>query len=222
MATHKGGSVSLTATITTRAKALRRMARALWQLARANYATWARTEFFKDISVIAISILLSVVLVWTGVLSRIIEATSDYQVFSVIIAGFFFTSIFTTAPAIAALGEIAQGHSLPLVALFGALGAMLGDYIIFRFMRDTFSVHIAQIVQLQGARKRLTSLLKLRSFRWITFLVGGAIIASPLPDELGLSLLGFSKVKTSLFLPLSFVFNFLGIFLIGLAAQALA
>lgn len=190
--------------------------------ARAHLYKVTQHEFFKDIAIIVLSIFVSILLVYTGVLSRIIEATSNYQIFSVLVAGFFFTSIFTTAPAIAALGEIAQGHSLVLVALFGALGAMLGDYIIFRFMRDTFAVHIAQVVQLQGARNRLKSLLKLRSFRWLTFLVGGVIIASPLPDELGLSLLGFSKVQTSLFLPLSFVFNFFGIFLIGLAAQALA
>ena len=62
-------------------------------------------------------------------------------------------------------------------------------------------------------------LFKLRSFRWLTFFAGGFIIASPLPDELGIALLGFSKLKTSLFVPLSFTFNFLGICLIGIAAS---
>ena len=64
-------------------------------------------------------------------------------------------------------------------------------------------------------------LLKLKLFRRVSFFVGGLIIASPLPDELGISLFGFSKIKMSWFIPLSFIFNFIGIVLIGVVAQAL-
>ncbi len=78
-----------------------------------------------------------------------------------------------------------------------------------------------EIIKHQGAGKRIKLLLKLKFFRWLTFLAGGLIIASPLPDELGISLLGFSKMKTSWFIPLSFAFNFIGILLIGWVAKAL-
>ena len=61
---------------------------------------------------------------------------------------------------------------------------------------------------------------KLKFFRWLTFLVGGLIIASPLPDELGISILGFSKMKVSWFIAISLVFNFIGILLIGVVARA--
>ena len=67
----------------------------------------------------------------------------------------------------------------------------------------------------------MKALFKFKFFRWLTWLIGGLIIASPLPDELGISLLGFSKAKTSLFIVLSFVFNFLGILFIGWVARAL-
>ena len=51
---------------------------------------------------------------------------------------------------------------------------------------------------------------------------GGLILASPLPDELGVAVLGFSKMRLKYFALLSFVFNFLGIAVIGLVARALA
>jgi hypothetical protein len=69
--------------------------------------------------------------------------------------------------------------------------------------------------------KRMRSFFKLRLFRWLSLFVGGLIMASPLPDEVGISLMGMSKIKVPWFVTLSFVFNFIGIVLIGLAARAL-
>ena len=78
-----------------------------------------------------------------------------------------------------------------------------------------------EIIKHQGAGKRIKLLLKLKLFRWLTFFAGGLIIASPFPDELGISLLGFSKMRTSWFIPLSFALNCIGILLIGWVAKAL-
>jgi hypothetical protein len=49
--------------------------------------------------------------------------------------------------------------------------------------------------------------------------VGAIIIASPLPDELGLALLGVSTLSRPQFFLLSFAMNSLGIFIILLVAQ---
>ncbi len=177
--------------------------------------------FLRDIGIIILSILVAVILMQTGVLAHLLESIQEFRFLSSFVVGLFFTSVFTTAPAIVAFGEIVQTHSLLLTAFWGALGAMCGDFIIFRFMRDKFAEHLLEVLQIQGMGKRLKLLFKRKFFHWLTLLLGGLIIASPLPDELGLSLLGFSKIKTSRFLPLSFTFNFIGIFLIGLAARAL-
>jgi hypothetical protein len=61
----------------------------------------------------------------------------------------------------------------------------------------------------------------MRVFRAVMPFLGALIIASPLPDELGLVFLGISKLKTRYFLPLSFVLNFFGILIIGLIAKSL-
>jgi hypothetical protein len=182
-----------------------------------------RTNGFllHDVLIIAISIVVAVLLVQTDALVTILLSARELEVLGSFIAGMFFTSVFTTAPAIVTLGEIAHANSILVVALFGALGAVVGDVIIFRFIRDRFSEHLLQLAKHTGIGKRTKILLKLKLFRWVSFFVGGLIIASPFPDELGISMLGFSKMRTSWFIPLSFTFNFIGIFLIGLIARTL-
>jgi len=176
--------------------------------------------FLHDVLIIVISIIVAAVLVRTDILTNVLASTKGFQFLGSFIAGLFFTSIFTTAPAIATLGEIARFNSILPVALAGAMGAVVGDLLIFRFIRDRFSEHLLELFGHQHTGKRIRALFRLRLFRWVSLFVGGLIIASPLPDELGISLFGFSKAKTSWFVPLSFTFNFIGIVLIGLVAQA--
>ena len=173
-----------------------------------------------DMVIIFFSILIAVILTGSNILTTFLVSTGHNGIIGSFIAGIFFTSIFTTAPSIVALAEIAHTHSLVLTALFGALGAVVGDLIIFRFVRDRISSHVIKIVEHRKIGKKVSAFLHLKMFRWMTFLIGGLIIASPLPDELGISILGLSKVKVSWFIGLSFVFNFIGIFIIGFAAQA--
>ncbi len=181
-----------------------------------------KNNFFEhDLSIVALSILVAVILIKANILSDILASTSSYRFVSSFVAGMFFTSVFTTAPAIVTLGELAHNGSLFATAFFGALGAVTGDIIIFQFIRDKLSVHFVELVKHNSLWKRFFALFRLKYFRWFTFMLGGLIIASPFPDELGISLLGFSKLKTSSFIPISLVFNFLGILTIGLIAKAL-
>lgn len=183
--------------------------------------TTSRTNGFllHDILIIAVSIAFAALMVKTGIVVEILASTEGFGFVGSFIAGLFFTSIFTTAPAIAAFSEIAHMQEILPVALFGAAGAVVGDLIIFRFVRDRFSGHLLELFGQRHTGKRVRALFKLRLFRWVSLFVGGLIIASPLPDELGIGLFGFSRIKTIWFIPLSFVFNFAGIMLIGLIAQ---
>ncbi|MEQ1561100.1 MAG: hypothetical protein ABL899_00085 [Nitrospira sp.] len=175
----------------------------------------------QDIAIIAMSVLVAIMLSKTGALESLLSSTASLKFAGSFIAGMFFTSVFTTAPAIVTLGEIAHSNSLILTAFFGALGAVVGDVIIFRFIEDRLSEHLVELVKHESWWKRVRALFKLKYFRWFTFLLGGFIISSPLPDELGIGLLGFSKMKMSVFIPISFFFNFVGIVLIGIVARAI-
>ncbi len=180
-----------------------------------------KNHILEDIGLVVLSVLVAIILVRTDILITLLATSAQMERLGSFIAGMFFTSVFTTAPAIATLSEIAQANSLFRTAFFGALGAVTGDLIIFRFVRDRFSEDITELIGHKRGRHRFNALFKLRFFRWLTFLAGGLIIASPLPDELGIGLLGFSKMKTLLFIPLSFTFNFIGIIIIGIIARAM-
>lgn len=179
-----------------------------------------RNYLLQDTVVIIASLGAAWYLVETGVLYQFLASVQGLEFVGSFIAGLFFTSVFTTAPAIVALGEIARFNELLPVALLGALGAVLGDIVIFRFVRDRFSAHVLELLRHRGTGRRVGALFRLKLFRWLSFFVGGLIIASPLPDELGIGLLGFSRTKLAWFIPLSFAFNFIGIFLIGLVARS--
>src|SRR5574343_112703 len=95
-----------------------------------------KKQLIQDIVIIIISIIFAVFIVKTGIVHKVILSFSDFQYLGAFLAGSFFTSIFTTAPSIVVLSELAQNLSLPVFAVFGGLGAFLGDYIIFSFIRD--------------------------------------------------------------------------------------
>lgn len=176
----------------------------------------------KDLAVIAVSVLLAVALVGTGVVEALLTSTQQLRLIGAFFGGLLFTSVFTTAPAIAALGEIAQSGSALQTAAVGALGSVVGDLLIFAFVRDRLSEHLMGHLKASEGWTRFMVLIRTRSFRLASLFLGGLIIASPFPDEIGISLMGFSKLSTRWFVPLSYAFNFVGILLIGLAAQAIA
>jgi len=174
----------------------------------------------QDLGLVAISVIVAVALVQTDALVGVLTSTRELEYLGSFLAGLFFTSIFTTAPAIVTLGELAQVNGIWATAFFGALGAVIGDLVIFRFIRDGLSEHVALLLGTAGKKRKAKRVFSFRIFRWLTFLVGGLIIASPFPDELGIGMLGLSKMRLAVFIPLSFVFNFLGILAIGSVATA--
>lgn len=173
-----------------------------------------------DVTIVALSVVVAVLMVQSHLIDSLIAASREFGHIGSFVAGMFFTSIFTTAPAIVTLGEITRSQGIIETSLWAALGAVVGDLVIFRFVRDRMADHLMDILPHRRGVRRFTRLLKFRFFRYLTFFAGGLIIASPLPDELGISLLGLSKMREVYFVPLSFAFNFLGICMIGLVAAS--
>lgn len=173
-------------------------------------------HLLKDFIIVIFSIIVALILVKTHAIEELLLSISGFVVWGSLIAGMFFTSIFTVVPAAVALANIASESGLPVVvALFGGIGAMLGDYVIYRFVKGSVSEDIMGVLK-EAPRDRLKAMLARPMFRWVLFMIGGFIIASPLPDELGLVFMGISKMETKYFMMLSFAFNFVGILLIGL------
>ena len=172
----------------------------------------------KDLAIIAFSVVIAVLIVKTGVLKTILISTQEMRFIGSFVAGMFFVSIFSVAPATVVLAEIAQSNSVFWVAFFGGIGALVGDLIIFRFIKDRFAEDFLQLIK-KTRSERLVSIFMLKLFKWLVPFFGALIVASPLPDELGLAMMGLSKMKTSLFIPLSFFLNSLGILIIGIITK---
>ncbi|MBI4049280.1 MAG: hypothetical protein HY395_00470 [Candidatus Doudnabacteria bacterium] len=145
---------------------------------------------------------------------ELVEFLKQIKYLGAFITGIFFTSVFTVAPATVVLYLIAQTGNPLLIAIFGGLGAVLGDFIIFRFLRDHILDEIKPLFQKLGG-SHLTALLHTPYFAWMLPVLGALIIASPLPDELGITLMSVSKIKRWQFLILSFIMNASGLLIIA-------
>jgi len=179
-----------------------------------------KNNIMRDLGVVALSIVIAVILAKTGALAGILTSTQEWELLGSLVAGIFFVSIFTVAPAGVVFFEIAAANSIWEVALFGGIGALIGDLLIFRFIKDSISEDIQWLMS-KTKQERLFSIFRPKLFKWLIPFIGALIIASPLPDEAGLAMMGLSKMKTSVFIPISFVLNFLGILAIGLFAKGM-
>src|SRR3989344_3821306 len=65
--------------------------------------------------------------------------------FGVFLAGIFFTYGFTAAPATALLLLMAERENMIAAGLIGGLGALIGDLLIFSFIRVSFADEIEKL-----------------------------------------------------------------------------
>jgi hypothetical protein len=171
----------------------------------------------RDLYIVAGSIALAVYLVRSDAIGMILA--SGFAPFEAFVAGFFFTSLLTIAPSGVALAEMMQVASISQVAFWGAAGAVLGDLVLYFFVRDAISEDA--IALLRGHwLKKLKALTHTPFLSWAIPVMGALVIALPLPDEIGIAMLGLSKTDLRFLIPVSFAMNFLGIFLLGLAVSA--
>lgn len=172
----------------------------------------------RDLLFIFCSIFLAIVLAKLDFVEGVLAFSENIRIAGTFIAGLFFTSLFTTAPATVVLGEISRQEPIFRVAFLGALGALGGDGLIFYFFRNHVANDLEMLIK-RTKRNPWRSALKNKTVGWASTLVGALIIASPLPDELGIAMMGLSRINFKVFIPVSFSFNFLGIVFIGWASR---
>lgn len=179
-------------------------------------ATW-RGWRLKNTAFFILGLIIFFYLSQTPAVESFITHLGFYGRLGALLAGFFFVSTYTVVPAGFVLFELAK-YSNPLeVAIFAGIGSMIGDYVIFRFVRDRVMDELKPYLSKVGTPK-VRRLFRTPYFAWLLPVTGAIIIASPLPDELGVSLIGASKMSNAHFLLFSYALNVLGI----LAIVALA
>lgn len=110
-------------------------------------------NLIADAWIIVLSVIVALILAKTELLVGILTATQESRFIGSFIAGMFFVSIVTAAPATVVLGEIAQSNSALMVAVLGGLGALVGDFIIFRFVRDRISEDVSYLMKASRVKR---------------------------------------------------------------------
>lgn len=180
-----------------------------------------KRRVLQNVFYLLASVIAAFFIVKLGTVNGFLESVAGYTHVGSLVAGMFFTSMFTTAPAIVVLGQLSLGTPLWIVSFFGGLGAVIGDYILFLLIRQGLTKDVEYLIAHSGF-KRVRKILHTRIFHHMLPFFGALILASPLPDEIGLAMLGFSKVDKDRFLLISLAMNSFGIFVIGMIARSMA
>lgn len=130
------------------------------------------------------------------------------------LAGILYVYGFTAAPATAILLILAKEQNIFLAGFIAGFGALTGDLLIFKFIRWSFADEIEKLSKeklFNHFNNKPPKLFK----KYLIPVLAGVIIASPLPDEIGVTLLaGATKISTKMFSAISYVLNTSGIFVV--------
>ncbi len=182
-----------------------------------DYQWEHRNAFF-----IILSIIVAYILLKSQLIHNSIATIGDLGYIGSFVAGLFYAYTLTAIPATASLFLLGGQLNPILIAITGAAGAVLGDYMIFRFVKDSFIQGLEEFPTLRKIIFKISdNMKKSKISKKLIPLLAGFIIASPLPDELGVSMLGMVRFRSRKFFIYSFSLNFIGILLIAFAGKVL-
>lgn len=147
---------------------------------------------------------------------NIAQKLTGYGYLSAFIGGLLFSYGFTTPFAIGIFLNTSV-QNIFLASIIGGFGALLADYTIFKLIKLSFMNEFLQIEKtpvvkafINFMHKNVNSKINL----YLIYIFAGFIIASPLPDEVGVAMLaGLGHIKPRVFAIISILMNSIGIFI---------
>ncbi len=134
-----------------------------------------------------------------------------------LIAGLLFSFGFTTPFAVGYF-LVAHPQNLIIHGIIGGFGALISDMIIFKTIKFSFTDEFNKLKKTKIINliiKEIDSSFNKKIRNYLIFAFAGIIIASPLPDELGITMLaGLTKINSFVLAIISFAFNTLGILIL--------
>jgi len=140
--------------------------------------------------------------------------------FGTFLIGILYAYGFTAPPATAILLILAGHQNILFAGLVAGFGALLSDLIIFLLVRRSFTDEIERF-----SKEKFFQRIPRRIFgtpsRYMLIAFAGFLIASPLPTEIGVTLMASLKnMSTKKFAVIAYLLHTIGIFAILLAARA--
>lgn len=165
-----------------------------------------------------VSILLSVLILLDERTILLLYEAGNWSYLGAFITGMFYTYSLSSPPASAVFFIISKSLNPFFAAAIGGFGAMIGDLIIFKFIK-TEILPEARLLAEDLRLPRIKSHKLIHILHKIVPFVGGFVIASPLPDEVGAALFGAIEYDTKKFMIISWICNTLGLLVIALLGQ---
>jgi hypothetical protein len=173
---------------------------------------------FKNISYTIIGIVIGLLVSQFEAFHGLLLSFENYAYLGAFVAGILYVSSYTFTTGAVVLLVLAEKLNPYGIIFFAGLGSMLGDIIIFRHVKNNIS-HELRLIYHYLFNHRFLKALPFKTLKRMLPILGLIFIISPLPDEIGISLLGISKMKTTKFILLSIVFNFISITLVMFASN---
>lgn len=193
---------------------------------------------YKNLTFLILGLLATLFLYQIEPFHQLLKQLGALGYIGAFIAGILFVSIFTVSTGVLILLILAEQLPLIPLGIIGGLGAIVGDLLIFKFVKDGLMGEIKLVEEnikdelksiefiddhinnrsAKRFRKHMLALLHTRYFSWILPATGVLILTSPLPDEMGVGLMGMSKIKTYQLLLLLFAIKPASVFLVILSS----
>lgn len=187
------------------------------QLGRLN-RWWLRYEY-KHTTIATAALIIFIFLFDTAFMTSVFLFLNDLEYLGGLIAGALSASLITAAPALMLVIELAQ-HLDPLaLAILVGVGSAIGDMILLLFFEERIFHELAPLGRKLGLRRFVRRSRK-RRMSTPLLLTGAFVIMTPLPDEVGLGLLGISHFPKAFLFLLCLALNTLGASLVIMAARA--
>lgn len=167
--------------------------------------------FLESLGLVALSFVAAFILSQVGFFHEFASNLHSFGYIGIFITGMFFVSVFAAAPATVILLLFAETHPLWQIAVVAGLGTVIGDSILLVLLSKGIDETLAIFPKETGVERSI-KLLRHTKYRFLMSVAGALVLATPLPDELGLMLMGISKIKSFPFAILTFVLNTIGIY----------
>jgi len=178
---------------------------------------------YPKITILILITIFSIYLFRNPTTQSLLYSLEKYPYISIFITGFLFSFGFLTPLAIGFFLTFPISNIF-MASIVAGIGGALSDLLIFKLIRLSFMDEFLRLEKTKPLRE-LAHAFKykpLHKFKaYVLYISAGIIIASPLPDELGVTMLaGLSAIKPRLLAILSFIVKTIGIYLMLLLAQS--
>lgn len=141
----------------------------------------------------------------------------QFNYLSDFIAGIFFSFGFTTPLSIGYF-VTTYSESIFLTSIIAGIGSMIGDMVIFKTIKISFMDEFKELER-KKAIKKIEKIVENNKHvlirHYLLYIFAGLILATPLPDELGVSMLaGLTTIKPKIFAVISFLLHTIGFYAI--------